>query len=97
MSLNRYENDTVVRDGRILGTNQAIIRIRDGVNTGAISVASRILQEGERLDVIANELYGDGRLWWIIAAASEIGWWLQAPAGTRIVYPQNISEVEAVL
>jgi len=31
-----------------------------------------ITQETDRLDLLANEYYGDSRLWWIIATANNI-------------------------
>ena len=31
-----------------------------------------ITQETDRLDLLANEYYGDSRLWWIIASANNI-------------------------
>jgi hypothetical protein len=50
------------------------------------------LDEAERLDVLAGEFYGDGRLWWVICAASGIGFSPQVPAGTRIIIP-NIEDL----
>ena len=97
MSFSRYENDTTVRGGKLLATNQTLQNIRDGVRNGKISFTEFVLTEAERLDVIAGRSYGDGRLWWLIAAASGIGWWLQAPSGTRIIGPTDLSQVQAVL
>ena len=42
------------------------------------------------MDIIAHSEYGDGRLWWVIAAASGIGWGLQVPPGTIIKMPSNV-------
>jgi hypothetical protein len=97
VAVSRYEDDSLVQDGRLLGTNVAIVRLRDAIRAGRVRTVARTLSEAERLDIIAGQLYGDGRLWWVISAASGIGWWLQAPAGTRLVIPTDISEVEAVL
>ena len=47
-----------------------------------------ILRERERLDVLAGQIYGDARYWWVLAAASDIGWGLQVPPGTLIRIPQ---------
>ncbi len=96
-TIDRYENDVLVQSGKLLGTNNSIARIRDGISSGAVSVTTTVLQGHQRLDILAHKHYGDGRLWWIIAAASGIGWWLQAPAGTRIVIPLDINEVRAVI
>ena len=55
------------------------------------------MPETTRLDILAGTLYGDGRLWWVLAAASNIGWWPQVPAGTLIRVPADLTEVENLL
>ena len=96
-TLNRYQNDVTIRGGKILATNDAIVRIREAIAAGVIQTETRTLKGFQRLDILANEFYGDGRLWWVIAASSGIGWWLQAPPGTRLVIPLSISDIEAAL
>ena len=61
-----------------------------------IDIEVRISEEGKRLDHYANEYYGDARNWWVIAAASGIGWWLQIPAGTYLVIPTDLSQIETL-
>lgn len=51
-------------------------------------------KEGIKLDFYASKYYGDAGLWWIIAAASGIGWWLQIPAGVQLFIPTNIDEIK---
>ena len=51
------------------------------------------MTDGHRLDTLAGLLLGNAKLWWIIAALSGIGWGLQVPAGTRITYPTDKSDV----
>jgi nucleoid-associated protein YgaU len=97
MALERYSSDLLVQGGKILGTNGSIQRIRDAVKNGEISTSIVVIQDGDRLDAIAGRVYGDGRLWWVIAAASNIGWWLQVPPGTRIVIPNDLSQVESYI
>ena len=97
MILNRYDNDTPVQGGKLLGTNRAIANLRTAVADGRISTVERVLSSAERLDVLASRFYGDGRLWWIIATASGIGWWLQCPAGTRLLIPVDLAAVESVI
>lgn len=58
-----------------------------------MSVRTHVLQEGERLDIIAGREYGDARFWWVISAASGIGWGLQVPAGTSILIPRDLDQV----
>ena len=96
-TINRYENDNLAQDGKLLSTNDTIVRLRDGIASGAIRVTTVMLQGDQRLDVLAHKHYGDGRLWWVIAAASGIGWWMQVPSGTRVVIPRDLNEVQAVI
>ena len=63
---------------------------------GELAFTTMTLKENQRLDRIAHDAYGDGRLWWIIAAASGIGWWLQAPPGTLIKIPTDLSQIEGM-
>ena len=93
MGVRRYARSPVIRGGKQLGTSDAVRVIREAVKDGRIQTTTRTLQGEERLDVLAGRLYGDGRNWWIIAAASNIGYGLQVPPGTRIVVPTNLSEV----
>ena len=97
MSFSRYSSDNLANGGKILATNQAISRVRDAVKSGTIRTTVQVMQEGERIDSIAGRYYGDGRLWWVIAAASNIGWWMQVPPGTRLVIPADINEVLGVV
>lgn len=97
MALSRYRNDLQIRGGKLLQTNESIARIRRAVQNGQILVQERMLQEGERLDHIAGQQYGDGRLWWIIAAASDIGWFLQVPPGTLIRVPLDLQRVASLV
>lgn len=97
MALDRYSSDSAVLGGKILGTNVSLQRIRDAVKSGAISVSAVEIQDGDRLDALAGRIYGDGRLWWVIAAASNIGWWMQVPPGTRILVPNDLAQVEGYI
>ena len=74
MSLKRYGNNSRVQGGKLLGTNNAIPLIRNAIRNNLIATNVRVTTESERLDIIAGRQYGDGRLWWVIAAASGIGW-----------------------
>ena len=94
MAFSRYEKDD--RIGPMIGTAQKIGAIRGAIKSGNLDFTVREVLENERLDKIANEFYGDGRYWWIIAAASNIGWWLQVPSGTRIIVPTSLEQVELI-
>lgn len=91
-SLPRYSRTPVLGLGSQYGTSYAIPVLRDQVSQGNIRVERLVLVEGERLDILAGRYYGDGRLWWVIAAASNVGWGLQCPPGTQILLP-NLEDV----
>lgn len=96
MTINRYSSDSVI-NGKILATNNSLQRLRDAIKSGQVKTSSYVIQEGDRLDNLAGRQYGDGRLWWVIAAASNIGWWMQVPPGTRIVIPLDLNQVSSVI
>ena len=92
MTLRRYNRTRTFGLNFRYGTSFAIPAIRENIQNGNIRVTELVLQERERLDILAGQNYGDGRLWWIIAAASDIGWGMQPPPGTRILIP-NLEDV----
>ena len=96
MAFSRYRNDKTLRNGKIVGTNRGLLILRRRMQRGEIAFSRVTLKEGQRLDVIAQQAYGDARLWWIIAAASGIGWWLQAPPGTLLKVPTDLTQIEAI-
>jgi nucleoid-associated protein YgaU len=97
MSMTRYTFSKRTHKGKVIEPSKASTRIYRGVQSGAIQVSHRVLEEGERLDQIAGVVYGDGGLWWLIAAASGIGWAIQVPPGTLLKIPVNPSEAFSLL
>jgi hypothetical protein len=88
MTIRRYARTKVFGLNTRYGTSSAIPAIRKNIANGNIRIIEEFsLKESERLDIIAGQRYGDGRLWWLIAAASNIGWGLQVPPGTLIRIP----------
>ncbi len=96
MAIRRYSRTPKINAGRQYGTARSANRIRRFVESGRIGTRRRVLRGAERLDIIAGKEYGNAKLWWVIAAASGIGWGMQAPAGTMILIP-NLSEVAALV
>lgn len=89
----RYNRTKIFGINFRYGTSYAIPVIRQNIENGNIRITEEfMLQESDRLDIIAGRKWGDGRLYWVIAAASDIGWCLQVPPGTFIRIP-NISDV----
>lgn len=79
------------------GTTRNNKKIFDAVSSGNLRVTTLILEEGQRLDHFAGEVYGDSSLWWVIAAASGIGWGLQVPPGTIVRIPYDLGQVYQVI
>lgn len=92
MAFSRYNRAPILDFGAQYGTSQAVTLIRRAVTSKLLPVESILLKGSERLDVLAGKIYGDASYWWILAAASEIGWGLQVPAGTII----NVPDLTAV-
>ena len=92
--ITRYNEGITARGGRRTAT--AVFRIRRAQRLNLLKVQTRTLNAGQRLDNLAHEIYGDGRLWWVLAAASDIGYVMQVPAGTLIKVP-NLSEVLKII
>lgn len=86
--MKRYARTPVLGLGFSYGTSFAIPIIRNNIAAGNIRYDEAYLDEAERFDILAGQIYGDSSLWWIIAAASDVGWGLQAPPGTRIKIPK---------
>ncbi len=88
MALSRYSRSPVLGLGQKYGTSYLIPIIRKNIKDGNIQVTEIVLEGSERLDTLAGRYYGDGTLGWVIAIASDIGWMLQVPTGTRILIPK---------
>jgi hypothetical protein len=92
MTLRRYARTPTYGLGFRYGTSFSAPVIRENIKNGNIRFDEIVLQESERLDILAGKYYGDGTLGWVIAAASNIGWMPQCPPGTLIRIP-NIDDV----
>jgi hypothetical protein len=96
MPTSRLKNDSILFDEKrksFFGKPDHIEKIRSGLKNGSIRInETLILGEGQRLDMIAGQKYGDARYWWILAIASNIGYGLQLPPGTVVIVP-NIADI----
>ena len=100
MALNRYSFAGKGRNSKgeaFVGKSNASFAIFNAVARGQITANVHVLEAGERLDYLAGLNYGDASLWWVIAAASGIGYGLQVPPGTILKIPNNINQVFGVL
>lgn len=96
MAIRRYARTPVLRFGSQYGTTRALETIRSGIQDGTITYTESELRAGDRLDVVAGREYGNASLWWVIAAASDIGWGLQVPPGTYLRIPR-IEDIAALV
>ena len=97
MTPNRYGNDPLINLGRQRGTNVSLQSLRTAIKNGSVPIVQTIVATGDdRLDTLAGALYGDAGYWWVLAAASDIGWGLQIPPGT-IINVVRISDVQEVI
>jgi hypothetical protein len=96
MSLGRYYF-VPTYEGKFYATSTVSTRIFKAADSGAIPSALKILDSTTRLDILAFEAYGDASLWWIIAAASGIGWSLQLSAGTYVRLPTDLNAVYEIM
>jgi hypothetical protein len=94
--LRRYAGTTILGAGTKYGTSTSVQQIRVAISSGAIRCTEQVMTEMKRLDVIAGEAYGDSSLWWVIAAASNIGWGMQVPPGVLVKIPR-IDDIGKIL
>lgn len=100
MALSRYIYTYRQTDfnGKEFISNSNISRsIYFAIENEQINYSVHVLEEGERLDTLSGQFYGDSSYWWILAASSGIGWGLQVPPGTIIKVPTNLNELFGVL
>ncbi len=97
MAIQRDSRTPIINGGLQLGTSDSISLIKENVDSGVIDTDVKIFKEAERLDILAGKIYGDSRNWWIIAAASGIGWGLQVPPGIRILIPKDLEQIASII
>ena len=99
MTISRYNRAAFssYNGKRLKSSSQACKTIRNMVDSGQLSVSEYMLSHGQRLDLVSANFYGSAHYWWVIAAASGIGWQCQVPPGTLLKIPTSLQKVlEAV-
>lgn len=87
MAINKYK---LIKDQEVNVSNF----IYKAVDRKELEFDVVVSESGKRLDHYAQEYYEDAGNWWLIAAASGIGWWLQVPEGVVLKIPSDLEEVE---
>jgi nucleoid-associated protein YgaU len=94
MAYSRYLRDVRINLGKQLGTANSVLQLKNAIRDGLVPVVNQVIATGDdRLDTLSGTYYGDAKYWWVLAAASGIGWGLQIPPGTVI----NIVKLDDVL
>lgn len=97
MSFGRYTGAPRINLGSQLGTSEIVAILRNSIRDGSIPIVDQIIATGnDRLDTLASVVYNDAKYWWVLAAASNIGWGLQVPVGT-VVKIVDLADVEKLL
>ena len=93
MTISRYSfvNKYRISNNTLYGTANYSSKIRRAVSNGILDYYTHTLAAGERLDQLSYKYYNDASYWWVIAAASRIGWGLQVPEGTMIIIPKSLT------
>jgi len=97
MSISRYSRTPRLGGNSHFATPGAIRAIRQAKRSGSLTTTAYVTSGNERLDIIAGKKYGNSKLWWVIAAASDIGWALQVPPGTRLLIPSNLNQIVGIV
>ncbi len=71
-------------------------KIYKAIQNGEIPYKTYVTTSGDRLDHIAYKEYNDSHNWWIIAAASGIGWWMQITEGTILNIPLDTNDIDKI-
>ena len=96
MSVSRYAFTSRL-DTNTFASTDISSKIYLACELGLMPCTSYTMQTGQRLDHIAASAFGDNKLWWIIAAASGIGWALQVQPGTLIRIPQDLNSIYTLM
>lgn len=99
MGMSRYDfvKKLTFNNKTIAGTNSISAKIFNAVENNRIKYDVHVMAEGERLDTLSGLIYDEPGYWWIIAAASGIGWPLQVPPGTFLKIPSNLNDIFGII
>lgn len=91
--MSRYRNTKTVRDDdKILKYETTIYKKVPEANTDIYVIT----QSGDRLDSLANQFYGDAKLWWFIAHTNNINT-MNLEAGVRLRISLDLEKAQGLL
>lgn len=88
--INRFYGRSRVIDGKIFSVPRYI---RENIDFSDIPGKEFLVQEGDRLDIIAEQIYGNPELWREIAVYNNIGYFFDVKPETIIKLPFDINKV----
>lgn len=85
---NPYYKDSSIKEEKYYS-------IPDFVNQDFSDIKGKelLIQEGDRLDIIAEQIYGDATYWKAILIYNNIGYFFDVKPGVTIKLPYDIQEV----
>ena len=92
--MNRYEHTKIKREGQKRGSDKKISSPLSKTTTIYSEIPKTdadlyvITQPGDRLDLLAQQYYGDVNLWWYIAKANNLKF-MTIKAGTSLRIPST--------
>ena len=91
--MSRYRNTKTVRDDdKIIKYETTIYKKVPEANTDIYVIT----QSGDRLDSLANQFYGDAKLWWFIAHTNNINT-MNLEAGVRLRISLDLEKAQGLL
>ena len=89
--MNRYQSIKTIKDKDLINKYETVTYPKFERKETDIYI---ITNEGDRLDLLANQYYTDPRFWFVIARANNLGkGTLKVPAGIQLRIPQNITDI----
>ena len=89
--MNRYESTKKIKNKDLINKYETVTYPKFERKETDIYIITREL---DRLDLIANQYYGDPRFWFVIARANNLGkGTLIVPPGLQLRIPKNITDI----
>ena len=91
--MSRYRNTKTVKDDdKILKYETTVYKKVPEANTDIYVIT----QSGDRLDSLANQFYGDAKLWWFIAHTNNINT-MNLETGVRLRISLDLEKAQGLL
>ncbi len=89
--MNRYESIKKIKNKDLINKYETVTYPKFERKETDIYIITREL---DRLDLLANQYYGDPRFWFVIARANNLGkGTLIVPPGLQLRIPKNITDI----